>query len=147
MRPARFHRRHLPRDLPGTLATLIYHVRHCEQSRQNYVHTLLAQAEVVTLERTLEIHRRGSTADLQQPIHDPSRAGEWTIHRRVPTDSALGRQLRGFLSRRDHFRKTAAARRRVLSVSPVPLHHRPPLDKGGLQGGFGDRKLNVVTLS
>ena len=38
----------------GTLATLIYHVRQIRQeSRQNYVRLSLAQAEVVTLKRTL----------------------------------------------------------------------------------------------
>jgi hypothetical protein len=50
----------------GSLAMLIYHIRQIrDESRQNYIRLSLAQAELATLERTLEIHRRGST-----PISD-----------------------------------------------------------------------------
>jgi hypothetical protein len=57
----------------GSLATLVYHIRQIRQeARQNYILLSLAHAEVLTLERTLEIHRRGSTADLQQPIQTPA---------------------------------------------------------------------------
>lgn len=57
----------------GSLATLIYHIRQIRQeARQNYVRLSLAHAEVLTLERTLEIHRRGSTHDFRQPIQNPA---------------------------------------------------------------------------
>jgi hypothetical protein len=51
----------------GSLATLVYHIRQIRQEvRQNYIWLSLAQAEVETLERTLEIHRRSSTLDPMQ---------------------------------------------------------------------------------
>jgi hypothetical protein len=57
----------------GSLATLVYHVRQIHQeARQNYVRLSLAHAEVATLERTLEIHRRGSTPDFPQPVQNPA---------------------------------------------------------------------------
>ena len=57
----------------GSLATLVYHIRQIRQeARQNYIRLSLAHAEVLTLERTLEIHRRGSTPDFQQPIQHPA---------------------------------------------------------------------------
>jgi len=57
----------------GSLATLIYHVRQIHQeARQNYVRLSLAQAEVSTLERTLEMYRRNSIADLTQPMQNPT---------------------------------------------------------------------------
>ena len=55
----------------GSLATLVYHVRQIRQeTRQNYVRLSLAQAEVATLERTLEIHRRNSVTDFPRPIQN-----------------------------------------------------------------------------
>ena len=55
----------------GSLATLIYHVRQIRQeTRQNYVRLSLAQSEVVTLERTLEIHRRSTAPDFPKPIQN-----------------------------------------------------------------------------
>lgn len=57
----------------GSLATLVYHVQQIRQeARQNYVRLSLAQAEVVTLERTLEIHRRSSIPDFTQPTQNPA---------------------------------------------------------------------------
>jgi len=57
----------------GTLATLIYHIRQIRhESRQNYIRLSLAHAEVLTLERTLEIHRLGSPPDFRQPIQNPA---------------------------------------------------------------------------
>ena len=57
----------------GSFGALVYHVRQIRQeARQNYVRLSLAQAEVLTLERTLEIHRSGSTPDFRQPIHNPA---------------------------------------------------------------------------
>ena len=57
----------------GSLATLIYHVRQIRQeARQNYLRLSLAQAEVTTLERTLEILRGNSIADFTQPIQKPT---------------------------------------------------------------------------
>ena len=55
----------------GSLATLIYHVRQIRQeTRRNYVRLSLAQSEVATLERTLEIQRLGATPDSRQPIQN-----------------------------------------------------------------------------
>lgn len=57
----------------GSLVTLIYHMREVRQeTRQNYVRLSLAQSEVATLERELEIHRRNSVADFAQPQQNPS---------------------------------------------------------------------------
>lgn len=57
----------------GSLATLVYHVRQIHQeARQNYVRLSLAQAEVSTLEWTLEMYRRNSIADLTQPMQNPT---------------------------------------------------------------------------
>ena len=53
----------------GSLATLIYHIRQIRhESRQNYIRLSLAHAEVLTLERTLEIHRRSLVRDVPRPI-------------------------------------------------------------------------------
>lgn len=57
----------------GSLVTLIYHMREVRQeARQNYIRLSLAQSEVITLERKLEIHRRNSVADFVQLPQDPS---------------------------------------------------------------------------
>ena len=57
----------------GSLATLIYHIRQIRQeARQSYVRLSLAHAEVLTLERTLEIHRRCVAPDFRQPIQSPA---------------------------------------------------------------------------
>ena len=57
----------------GSLATLVYHVRQIHQeARQNYVRLSLAQAEVSTLERTLEMYRGNSIANLTQPMQNPT---------------------------------------------------------------------------
>lgn len=56
----------------GSLVTLIYHVREIRQeARQHYVRLSLAQSEVVTLERKIEIHRLNPVNDFTQPPHDP----------------------------------------------------------------------------
>ena len=56
----------------GSLAMLIYHIGQIrDESRQNYIRLSLAQAELATLERTLEIHRLGTTLDSQQSIQTP----------------------------------------------------------------------------
>ena len=54
---------HPPRNLPGLFGPrCIYYVRQIRQeARQNY-------AEVLTLERTLEIHRRNLVRDVPRPI-------------------------------------------------------------------------------
>lgn len=53
--------------LVGSLATLFYHLRQIRhEARQNYIRLSLAQGEVVTLERTLEIHRRSSMREFTQ---------------------------------------------------------------------------------
>jgi hypothetical protein len=56
----------------GSLTMLIYHMRQIRQeARQNYVWLSLAHAEVLSLERILEIHRRNSIPDFRQPIQNP----------------------------------------------------------------------------
>jgi hypothetical protein len=56
----------------GSLATLAYHVRQIHQEgRQNHVRFSLAQTEVATLERTLEIHRNPNP-DFAQPFQNPT---------------------------------------------------------------------------
>ena len=55
----------------GSLVTLIYHVREIRQeTRQHYVRLSLAQSEVVTLERKIEIHRLNPVTNFTQPPHD-----------------------------------------------------------------------------
>jgi len=55
----------------GSLAMLIYHMRQIRhETRQNYIRLSLAHAEILTLERTLEIHRSGSIPDFRQPIQN-----------------------------------------------------------------------------
>ena len=57
----------------GSLATLVYHIRQIRQdARQTYIRLSLFHAEVLTLERTLEIHRRGSASDFRPPIQNPA---------------------------------------------------------------------------
>jgi hypothetical protein len=55
----------------GSLVTLIYHVREIRhEARQHYFRISMAQAEVVTLERTLEIHRCNPVTEFTQPPQD-----------------------------------------------------------------------------
>jgi len=55
----------------GSLATLAYHMRQIRrEARQNYVRLSLAQAEIATLEWTLEIHRLNSTPDFIRPVQN-----------------------------------------------------------------------------
>ena len=65
----------------GSLATLVHHVQQLRQeARQNYIRLSLAQAEVVSLERTLEIHRRNPIVDLPQQIQSPAEPGSDTAN-------------------------------------------------------------------
>ena len=74
--------------LLGSLATLLYHVRQIHhETRQNYIRLSLAHAEVVTLERTLEFQRSGSSTQAVQatPTSQPMGStsfdnGPETIH-------------------------------------------------------------------
>jgi len=53
----------------GSFATLVYHLQQIRQeARQNYRRLSLAHTEVVTLKRTLEIHRPNSITDFTPPI-------------------------------------------------------------------------------
>ena len=57
----------------GSLATMVYHILQIRQeARQNYLRLSLAHAEVLTLERTLEIHRRSTAPDFPKPIQNPA---------------------------------------------------------------------------
>jgi hypothetical protein len=69
----------------GSLATLIYHLREIRhETRQNYVRLSLAQSEVVTLERTLEIHRRNSVTDFAQQHPSESESEAPSTPPRIP---------------------------------------------------------------